>query len=255
MEPVLFYEHEFYPFSNFSSFKIFWNGFDFMTSEHAYHCEKFPAYPAIQYQIKNARSAHGAFKLAQEYKEKRRADWDEVKIGIMKKILHAKVTQHPYVQKKLIDSGNRELIEDSWRDDFWGWGPNKDGKNQLGKLWMEVRYEVLYPSFVTFALLAIGDEHFECWISDHNHSGIGLRITEKPADIFEGQSNVIKIVVVAEKKEGGEYKVWSIHKNGNTLYKEKGRDDEGFASKVDVPISSIIENCTHLHYTFFSLFD
>jgi predicted NAD-dependent protein-ADP-ribosyltransferase YbiA (DUF1768 family) len=34
------------------------------------------------------------------------------------------------------------LIEDSWRDDFWGWGENKDGKNMLGKLWMEVREEV-----------------------------------------------------------------------------------------------------------------
>lgn len=39
-------------------------------------------------------------------------------------------------------TGDRELIEDSWRDDFWGWGPNRDGKNMLGKLWMEVRAEL-----------------------------------------------------------------------------------------------------------------
>lgn len=26
-----------------------------------------------------------------------------------------------------------------WRDDFWGWGPNRDGQNMLGKLWMEIR--------------------------------------------------------------------------------------------------------------------
>lgn len=36
-------------------------------------------------------------------------------------------------------AGDRELVEDSWRDDFWGWGPNRDGKNMLGKLWMELR--------------------------------------------------------------------------------------------------------------------
>jgi predicted NAD-dependent protein-ADP-ribosyltransferase YbiA (DUF1768 family) len=60
----------------------------------------------------------------------------------MKEILREKVRQHPYVLKKLIESGNKELIEDSWRDDFWGWGPNKDGKNMLGKLWMEIREEV-----------------------------------------------------------------------------------------------------------------
>jgi hypothetical protein len=35
------------------------------------------------------------------------------------------------------------LIENSWRDDFWGWGPNRDGKNQLGKLWMEIRSELV----------------------------------------------------------------------------------------------------------------
>lgn len=60
----------------------------------------------------------------------------------MKGILLAKVAQHPYVKKKLLQSGDRELIEDSWRDDFWGWGENKDGANHLGKLWMEVRNEI-----------------------------------------------------------------------------------------------------------------
>ena len=39
-------------------------------------------------------------------------------------------------------TGERELIEDSWRDGFWGWGENRDGKNMLGKLWMEVRAEL-----------------------------------------------------------------------------------------------------------------
>ncbi len=57
----------------------------------------------------------------------------------MHSILLAKVDQHEYVRRKLLATGNRELIEDSWRDDFWGWGPNKDGQNMLGKLWMEIR--------------------------------------------------------------------------------------------------------------------
>jgi predicted NAD-dependent protein-ADP-ribosyltransferase YbiA (DUF1768 family) len=33
------------------------------------------------------------------------------------------------------------LVEDSPKDDFWGWGPNKDGCNQLGKVWMKLRGE------------------------------------------------------------------------------------------------------------------
>ena len=60
----------------------------------------------------------------------------------MKDILKAKVFQHSYVRRKLVQTGDRELIEDSWRDSFWGWGPDKDGQNHLGKLWMEVREEL-----------------------------------------------------------------------------------------------------------------
>jgi ribA/ribD-fused uncharacterized protein len=149
MEPIFFYENEFYPFSNFSAFMINWKGKDWMTSEHAYQSEKFTD-PEMQEEIRACRSAHTAFKLAQGLSkispEKKRSDWDEVKVGIMKEILLTKYAQHEYVRKKLKDSGTRELIEDSWRDDFWGWGEKKDGRNQLGKLWMEIREEVLAPT-------------------------------------------------------------------------------------------------------------
>ncbi|MDX1535950.1 MAG: NADAR family protein [Candidatus Spechtbacterales bacterium] len=138
---IFFYEQEFYVFSNFSSFKLNWKGYDWMTSEHAYHSEKFDD-PKLIEGLKNCRSAHDSMKLAYANKDKYRKDWDDIKLDIMKKILHAKVQQHPYVKKKLLESGDKELIEDSWRDDYWGWGPNKDGANHLGKLWMEVREEI-----------------------------------------------------------------------------------------------------------------
>lgn len=138
---IFFYEHEFYVFSNFSSFQLEWKGESWMTSEHAYHSEKFDD-PELLRQLKETRSAHDAMVLAYANKDKCRKDWDEVKLGIMKEILRAKVEQHPYVKKKLIESGDKELVEDSWRDDFWGWGSNKDGQNNLGRLWMEVRGEV-----------------------------------------------------------------------------------------------------------------
>jgi|GEM_PF-317991 len=138
--PILFYEHDFYIFSNFSSFALDWKGKRYITSEHAYHSEKFKDEP-LKEEIRQCRSAHDALKLAHTHKNKYRSDWDEVKLSVMKEILREKVKQHPYVKKKLLDSGERELIEDSWRDDFWGWGPKKNGRNQLGKLWMEVRKE------------------------------------------------------------------------------------------------------------------
>ncbi len=139
---VFFYEQDFYPLSNFSAFTLMWQGIRFFTSEAAYHWEKFPDHPELRKSIANAPSAHEAFKLAGTYRHIRRKDWDDVKVNIMGDILRAKVNQHEYVRRKLLDTGIRQLVEDSWRDAFWGWGPDKDGKNALGVLWMEIRAEV-----------------------------------------------------------------------------------------------------------------
>lgn len=141
-QQVCFYEQDFYVLSNFSSFRLLWQGVDFDTSEAAYHWEKFPDHPQIRGAIVKARSAHDAYKVAEANKPLRRPDWDLVKVSVMKGILMAKAQQHEYVRRKLIATGDRQLIEDSWRDDFWGWGPHRDGQNMLGKLWMQVRSEI-----------------------------------------------------------------------------------------------------------------
>jgi ribA/ribD-fused uncharacterized protein len=145
---VFFYEQDFYVLSNFSAFNLRWQGRTFPTSEHAYHWMKFPTLTRdeegryVRDHIFRAPSAHEAFKLAERWKSLRRPDWDAAKVDIMRDILRAKAAQHEYVRRKLLATGDRELIEDSWRDNFWGWGPNRDGQNMLGKLWMEVRAEL-----------------------------------------------------------------------------------------------------------------
>jgi ribA/ribD-fused uncharacterized protein len=89
-----------------------------------------------------APSAHEAFKIAQANKYLQVEYWDEIKVPEMRGILRDKADQHEYVRRKLLATGDRELVENSWRDDFWGWGPNRDGQNMLGKLWMEIRAEL-----------------------------------------------------------------------------------------------------------------
>lgn len=144
-ERVCFYEQEFYPLSNFSAFAIRWPLYDyeirFDTSEALYHWHKFPDLAALRARIRLANSAHEAFKVAEEHKSRVRPDWNEIRVDVMREILRAKVAQHEYVRRKLFETGTRELVENSWRDDFWGWGPNRDGQNMLGKLWMEIRAE------------------------------------------------------------------------------------------------------------------
>lgn len=141
-DQVLFYENEFYVLSNFSSFEVVYNGEVYKTSEYAYQAARFED-PELREKVKNARSSHDAMKLAKlVYKNERRKDWWDVKLQIMEDICRAKLSQHFYVQKKLLQTGNRELIENSPRDNFWGWGPNQDGHNNLGKIWMKLREEL-----------------------------------------------------------------------------------------------------------------
>jgi ribA/ribD-fused uncharacterized protein len=150
---VFFYEQDFYVLSNFSAFSLRWKDHRFDTSEAAYQWEKFPLHAdltkqelvtreSIRNAILNAPSAHDAYKIAERNRDYRRKDWDSVKVDIMRNILRSKAHQHEYVNRKLLDTGDRELIENSWRDSFWGWGPDKNGLNTLGKLWMEVRSEI-----------------------------------------------------------------------------------------------------------------
>ncbi len=161
-ERVCFYEQDFYVLSNFSAFEVRWTeAHSFKTAEHCYHWLRFAtgaangklggARPtdeavAIADAVRRAPSAHEAFKVAQEHKHLQRADWNEVKVEKMRMVIRTKALQHEYVLRKLLATGDRELVENSWRDDLWGWGPNRDGQNMLGKLWMEVRAELrTYP--------------------------------------------------------------------------------------------------------------
>jgi hypothetical protein len=164
---VCFYEQEFYPLSNFSSFMLAWKERMFQTVEHAYHWESFATCAVhtesgiyIRDHVMEAASAHEALKRAQWWRAYRRKDWDDVKVDVMRALLRAKATQHEYVRRKLLETGERLLIENSWRDSFWGWGPNRDGQNMLGKLWMEVREEFSEARTANYPLFAhMSNEH------------------------------------------------------------------------------------------------
>ncbi|OGI91489.1 hypothetical protein A2933_01980 [Candidatus Nomurabacteria bacterium RIFCSPLOWO2_01_FULL_46_18] len=138
---VLFWGGGFDCLSNFSAYKIKYKGDEWMTSEHAYQAAKFTNKEIIE-KIKNAPSAMDAFLLGRKFMTEYKKDWFDIRVEVMEDIVRAKLSQHPYIQKKLLESGEREIIEASPEDAFWGWGPNKDGENQMGKIWMKLREEL-----------------------------------------------------------------------------------------------------------------
>ncbi len=142
-EIIGFYPREFYCLDNFSSFGLVHQGVYYQTVEHAYQALGFKATaPELYEKIKNAFSAHEAQRIAYENKSLRQKDWDTIKLSIMKTLLREKLEQNPYVKKKLLQTEDYIIVEDSPKDAFWGWSNNRKGENNLGKLWMQLRNEI-----------------------------------------------------------------------------------------------------------------
>ena len=143
-EVIGFYPREFYPLDNFSSFKVEWNGYLYSSVEEAYQAASFMGSDEEMVQaIKKSHSADEAQRIAYANKDKRRDDWDLIKLDVMELLLRLKLEQNPYVLKKLLQTGDYYIVEDSPKDSFWGWGPDRCGENQQGKLWMKLRKELV----------------------------------------------------------------------------------------------------------------
>lgn len=67
-----------------------------------------------------------------------RADWEDVKLGIMADILRAKFAD-PVLRRALLATGDAKLVEgNQWGDTFWGVCRGQ-GANWLGTLLMDLR--------------------------------------------------------------------------------------------------------------------
>jgi hypothetical protein len=77
-----------------------------------------------------------------------RSDWEGVKYGIMHDIVKAKFEQNPSLKALLLETNDIELVEgNTWHDNCWGncscpRCTSIEGQNWLGKILMEVRFEL-----------------------------------------------------------------------------------------------------------------
>ena len=67
--------------------------------------------------------------------------WEKAKEDIMLTALRAKFTQHLTLKRKLLDTEDEVLHEDSPWDKYWGYAGGK-GKDRLGVLLMKIREEL-----------------------------------------------------------------------------------------------------------------
>lgn len=107
--------------------------------EHAYQAAKTLDESWRVKLTKPTLTAAGAKKIGQRVPM--REDWEDVKIGVMRDLLVQKFTNLT-LRQALIDTKGEELVEGNWwGDTFWGVCKGK-GRNELGKLLMEIRDEL-----------------------------------------------------------------------------------------------------------------
>lgn len=105
------------------------------TSEHFYQAMKAAIWEDHE-KIRNMPTPGKAMRLGRRVKQIGR--WEDIKVNVMKNALTFKFTQNADLRRKLLDTGDAILHEDSPTDMFWG----KKGEDMLGKLLMQVRSEL-----------------------------------------------------------------------------------------------------------------
>lgn len=117
---------------------IVWEGMRWSTTEHAFQGAKTTD-PVARAKIRDARSPAQAKTLGRNVKL--RPGWIDMRIGVMEELLRLKFSIS-LLRKKLLDTGDLELVEGNhWNDQFWGVCGGV-GENQLGKALMRVRAEI-----------------------------------------------------------------------------------------------------------------
>lgn len=140
---IYFYGQWYDVFNNFSAHAVEIDGLVYPTSEHAYQAAKCTDVQGKK-EIQIAKSPLQTKELSsKKYAAAKRPDWDRVKLEVMESILRAKLAQHQEVRDALIRSAQEEIAEDSPVDSFWGRGKDGNGQNNLGKLWMKIRADIL----------------------------------------------------------------------------------------------------------------
>jgi ribA/ribD-fused uncharacterized protein len=126
------------------------NGTRILTSEALYQACRFPHLPDVQRLIIGERSPISAKMKSKSYRKDSRTDWDIIRVQIMRWCLHVKLVQHwEKFGELLLSTGNKPIVEVSYKDQFWGAKPINEealsGLNVLGRLLVELREKLQDP--------------------------------------------------------------------------------------------------------------
>mgnify|MGYP002784870202 CR=1 FL=1 len=117
---------------------------DVPSSEALYQACRFPHIPALQYEIIKQKSPMSAKMVGKPHRQESRADWDLIRVRIMRWCLRVKLAQNwKRFGQALLETDDLAIVEWSRHDTFWGTVKQPGGKlvgiNALGRLLMQLR--------------------------------------------------------------------------------------------------------------------
>lgn len=127
--------------SNFHPSEVELEGCIYPTVEHAYQAAK-SLDPEEREIIRSSSTPGMAKKLGKHVKL--RSGWisEEVRDRVMAELVWKKFSNHPDLARKLLDTGDANLIEgNTWGDTYWGVCRGV-GENMLGEILMQVRHHL-----------------------------------------------------------------------------------------------------------------
>ena len=135
--------------ATYSNHGFYLDGVYYKTSEHYYQSRKFKNKLIIN-KIINAETPKEASAIGRDRNNKLINHWHLIKCDVMYEAVIYKFLANNNIRKMLINTGEEKIIEETVKEDFWGCGPNKNGKNNYGKILCLVREKLKEESMNYF---------------------------------------------------------------------------------------------------------
>ena len=144
MKTINEFQGEYRFLSNFWPCYLMYQSIVYPTAEHAYQAAKVESLD-LKTKIKNCYTPADAKDWLETHKIKPAPEWTIAKkLLVMEELLMIKFGgKDPFLTRAILATGDASLIEgNTWNDTFWG-VCNNSGENNLGRLLMKVREELV----------------------------------------------------------------------------------------------------------------
>jgi ribA/ribD-fused uncharacterized protein len=131
-----------HPLSAYAKFGFELDDAEWPSVEHYYQGMKFDD-AELRESIRSTDHPSKAAKLAKASNKLVRKDWSQVRQVMMTRAVYTKCRAHQEITDLLLSTGEKQIVDNSMYDYYWGCGRDWRGENVFGKVLMDVRNKLM----------------------------------------------------------------------------------------------------------------